>query len=624
MQRYIKTPEIQHVLHSITIGCNEKRFCHPLLLTPRGLAKNKDGQEVLHPKGYPLMYELIGGAVQEEPVHKWTSSSTCMDDLLPGERTVANKIKFFINLPEIRTLVIFHDKDGVCNQQCYGDHYHVITRSTVAMMTKFPEYRACNRQVSNAGGYMTCHKIKGSADKFLNYLQEDPEKIFLGTNCKIMLGMFNAVLTDTQSKLTWSRAEEDVDGGILTKQWDNVKWHGKDGMALSISSSSSSNAALASGGINKENCTPDHLMSEKPAQTIAYLYKELKKHPGARSVTQLMTKYAEDSQEWKTICQIGTSSTNRTSFDMALAKLDAEMAQKTPYEIIEEMDPTLHNYMLPMHSLALYNSWCAEQNIKPRYLYCIFVQLLSGLGKKRIGMYFQGAGNSGKTMLTNSCFNCIPSVVGNIVKDNFPLQSCGGKKIIIGEEVAFTTANLETYKDLMSGAKVQCAKKCTTPTECTPSIVLINSNMKYNSNLDSRSAAIIALRLFIFDDLKPSAVLKDAYDFFHPQLFCLGAPPTCLELAAIAKNQVDFFDDSPVKAAGHGLAYSFNGDWDDIPDVYDPISAAESEIFGTEENTCPDEQDCRIAGTIDSIRPRASSPSAADPGPSPSKHTRLA
>lgn len=551
MHRYLISKEKTY--HSVTVGCKNKTFVHPALLIPRAQAVNKDGDVVKHDRGFPIQYELKGDAVYEEVVTKWTGSQMAMADLTSAENFAVNKIKFFLNNPEWKCLVTFHDKNAICTDTVYGDHIHIVIESDIATMSRNNEYRTLYRNVTAAGGYVTSAKIHGCVHRYLMYLAEDTEKYFLGTNSGKMLGLFNDCSTDQQTLAKWSIHPEEEDRP-QKRAWDTLEWK--------ASTSKEPEAKKVA-----TEPAPSHLNNVKPGETIQYIYKQLRLNPGCTSINSLLCRYKEGSPEWYTMCTIGTSQASLKAFNIALGMAERDAESKAPVEVLKDLPDDIKGYMSPYHSLAMMNKWLQYQKIKPLYFMHVIRMLLEGEGRKRIGVYLHGSGNSGKTMISNSSWDCCAVMVGKMTSDSirFMCQCCGGKKIFIGEEIAITSPTIDIFKNMMSGAEVLCQRKNLVPDIATPNLVFMNSNVKYTHAIDSEQAAVIALRLYNFENLKKAHFLSECYGKLHPKMYLLPEKPTAAQYRDIKAGNDQSYTDEAVIVAGQDAAVIYDGNWEDIP-----------------------------------------------------------
>lgn len=590
MHKYLTQPDFSY--HSVTVGYKSKQWITPKLMVPRTPAINSKGEQVMHQNGFPIKIEIRGLDIFTTQVDKWTASQDATRQLPANVKSSMLKFQFFLHLDKWRALLVFHDKSKCNPKFANGNHVHVILETKIPALSVDNDFRTFQRHVQLSGGYCTTSKLTGSILHYLQYLAVDPEKIFMGTNSTAMLEMFTSqqqldpTLPKPPVRLNTWELQEEKDDGPKVRTWDQFDVVGESseenisgispecaGTMVPTTSDIGEEAALS------DRCAPKHLTNEKSGQTVEYIYNQLKRFQGVTTIQELMAKYEAFTPEWHVMCSIGSNTTSQKNFQLALGMIEDENNRKVPLEVIADLPDKMKGYMTPMHSLAILNAWLKEQNIKPRYWFTIMHTLLSNKGKKRCGVYLHGAGSAGKTMITNSTFNCIEPIVGRLTRDRFPFQVCGWKKMIIGEEVGITSANLDRFKDLMSGSKVSCDRKNKDPSYCQPSIVLLNSNVKHDHALDQKSSAILALRLYLFQNLTASAVITEnhCYGLLHPKLYCIPEKPSEIEMMDARANKEAKFTDEPLRGRTHKDAYVYQGSWDDIPADYVPDEDSDSE-----------------------------------------------
>ena len=254
----------------------------------------------------------------------------------------------------------------------------------------------------------------------------------------------------------------------------------------------------------------------------------------------MIGKFDESTKEFKALCTAVAQASGDKIFNAARNKYMEEMSNRSAYDVIQSLPDNIDKYMTPSDSFKIFNSWCIEQCIPERWLYVLINSLLKGKGKNFFCIYFQGESDSGKTMLSSSEFENVPCA-GKIAKDNFPWQMLGNKKIVLGEEIFVTQVNIDKYKDLLSGSKATCERKGTTPAYCKADICLLNSNIKFGTQLASSQMTIMKTRLYFIEGLRKSNVLKQAYGLLHPKLFTLAKSPSDDESMICMENDRLYF-----------------------------------------------------------------------------------
>lgn len=577
-------------------------FIRPQLIQPRRYAVNKDGKIIKAEAGYSKMYVVPTPSLYEEPVVLWNSDGVWLSQLGTRHLAAINAIKKFLSAAEYwKCLVVWHSRS--CNSSkgtdAHGEHIHVICKSPMAQVSRHALYRTAQRKVDACGGYMKSSHVKGNYRGLLAYLTKG-ERFFLGSNDSRLLKDFNDAIEMEemdQSKLQWSLEEEvitpeqSLDYQDLPDPFKNLSQKVYTGLnerrnnaavaTLDVpddtldqesiqtqpgpSSSSSSSSSQSVGGrpllgkpsvgnvafeeeivwpltLTKHQIdAPGHLNNEKMAQTVVYMTELVKKYPQAKSLTDMITSLTPESTEWRAVCTVAGASNGQKIFQIAKSQVTKENQEKPVMEQIKALPDVMKDYMTPHHSLAMLNAWLLEQAISPRYWYCLMNMLLRGLAIKKIGIYLHGESNSGKTMLSNSTWDCLASIVGYTTRDNFMFQDCAGKKIVVAEECAITQGNKDKFKSLMSGSQTTCERKNKEPGFCKAELVMMNSNVKIQHNLPQEDVKTFKTRMYEFNDLRKSTVLKDCYGLFHPKMYTLAEEATDDEIMLIQQNDRDEF-----------------------------------------------------------------------------------
>lgn len=573
MDRYLsKDTDVTH--YHVVIGHKTKNIIHPKLLQPRCQARDKNGAPVMGAGDYFKSFVMDDEQLRENPVYSWSSDNVCLCSLPNPEKNTVNSIKTFLNHSEdYQTAVVFHDKS--CSEEgkrgyAYGNHLHVLLKTELEQMYSHKLYRNMKRAVDKLNGYCKLSEITGDVMTFLHYLSGDDEKTFLGAKSQELLTMYLESENITGALKPYF--QRDVDEPLNAKKsMASYKWSLENDQTDAGPSQSRNLLPLDV----ETQVIPDNLRRDNSGKSVKYLLGLLKEHPKCRDISQLVSALTPFSEEWSAVVHCATTPGGKAAFNLALSQFIAELTDMTVAELVLQSEDNLDGYMSPRQSQAMFNAWCFEQNIKPK-MYCAVMQmLLSGKGQKRIGVYLHGQPNSGKTVMTNTMWTAFRDVVGVLTRDNFILQDCGGKKIVVGEEVAITPANLERFKDLMSGAIVKCERKCLAPVDCKPYMVFMNSNRTYSSQLDSQGAVAIKCRIYAFENLKRSKIMTSSsmLGYMHPKMFFDGMTPFTEDDFACLRSNLDIWNFEP---CGHGEVYS--GSWDEIghsiQDYSDPKHAA--------------------------------------------------
>ncbi|KAK3804445.1 hypothetical protein RRG08_042204 [Elysia crispata] len=220
--------------------------------------------------------------------------------------------------------------------------------------------------------------------------------------------------------------------------------------------------------------------------------------------------------------------------------------------------------LTPEQTLALFNAWCEEQQVNGRALAWIMIACLQARVYKKIGVYLQGASNSGKTYWTSTLFHPLSKLVGKMTTGGrFCLQDCGKKRIVVGEEIGIAADNVDRLKELMSGELTTFERKMKAPGTCKANLVLLNSNNLPFANVPQEKNAL-ENRMFLFRNLRRSKVLPAALKGMeatrpNPKFLRLIEPPTEQELQDLVAG---LYPRNSKVTDNLGLVPDFTGDWE--------------------------------------------------------------
>ena len=249
---------------------------------------------------------------------------------------------------------------------------------------------------------------------------------------------------------------------------------------------------------------------------------------------------------------------------MAQQECSALSQEADIYHRLDEVPDSLRNMLTPEQTLALFNAWSDEQNINAKALAWIIIACLQARVYKKIGVYLQGASNSGKTYWASTLFHPMSKLVGKMTTGGrFCLQDCCKKRIIVGEEVGIAADNVDRLKELMSGEVTTFERKMKSPGPCKANLVLLNSNNLPFANVPGEKQAL-ENRMFLFRNLKKSKVLPTALKGMdatkpNPKFLRLVEPPTTQQIQDLVAG---IYPRTSLVVDNLGLVPKFNGDWE--------------------------------------------------------------
>lgn len=571
MQKYLDKPQLKY--YHILVGHETKHIIHPELFCARR-AVEKDGQQVMTKDNYPKTYEIASLDLTDTTVTSWTSKNSHYGPLTGQEKGAINAVKKFINnQPEWKNMVVFHDTEcRIDNKYSYGNHLHIVVATKITQLSKHAAYRSMQQQIIKLGGTCRMGHIKEWVESFVKYLAKDTEKQFLGANGDELREMYKECEAMTGQMEQWKIEDED---SVAPKRAAAFEYE------------------LENDAQTEERQVPKHLNDKaKSADTVQYIINLLKDNKDAVTIQHLLRKYPINSETGKALCHIALSQGGNKAFELAQNYLTELDTLKTPEELILELPDEITDYMTPRQSQAMFNSWAKYQNINRRKYTAIMQYLLGGRGKKRIGVFMHGRPDSGKTVFSNTIWGPVNTIVGRVTREPlFLFQDCPKKRILVAEEMAITIANIENYKSALSGATLQCSIKNKTPENCTPYMVMMNSNTTYRYHLDGDKIEAIEVRIFNYENLKPFKLLKKMTGNMHPKLFYDNVSPLSQEEEIRIRTGEGEWTDEPI-----GYGEEFTGNWEEIPRMSNVPAAPESPMYEpvTPDYTANDSQEHRL------------------------------
>ena len=433
--------------YSVLIGHAEWDLVHPNYLIPRCLVKDKDGHYVYaNGKSFIKTYQMTQDDLLDHEVDHWSTPKH--EELSTGQDRVILELKAFLRNTNWKVLVVYHDKECSMNsnQPTYGSHLHLLWKTSVTQPSQDKQYRRLHRLVLQEKGYVKLRKLakptKINVSNYINYLINDDEKLFLGTNDQAMRERWNVLKANM-------KAEEFVDVNTCFDECEEPHEYtlkspkrkptpsslrnscrpGSIGHARGLGEAAAKDVVYIDEMVDNEvmpSHVPEFMVRDKSSDTFNFFYEIICKHPEVERLNVMISKYDSQSKEFKALCTAVAQASGDKIFNAARNKYIDNMSARTAYDVVSSLPDKIDKYMSPIDSLKIFNSWCIEQSIPERWLYVLIHSLLKGRGKKKIGLYLQGEADSGKTMMSSSIFECLPCA-GKIAKDNFPWQMLGNK-----------------------------------------------------------------------------------------------------------------------------------------------------------------------------------------------------
>ncbi|KAK3773244.1 hypothetical protein RRG08_012369 [Elysia crispata] len=274
-----------------------------------------------------------------------------------------------------------------------------------------------------AGIYLTV-SLKRHIERYLKERKtkfKDSEKQFLGTNSAFCLENITALL-DVQGQ---------VDGFQGTSEFDS------DADVLANINPALLRDDAQPTGSKRPAPTDLHPPRKRNKNTDnLYLFKRcIEENPDVGSLQEMVTIY-KNSEDYQALCDIFFDQRADKYWNMAQQECPNQSQDADILRRLNDLPDSLRHMMTPEQTLALFNAWCVEQDINARALAWVIIACLQGRVYKKIGVYLQGASNSGKTYWSSTLFQPLSKLVGKMTTGGrFCLQDCVNKRIIVGEEL---------------------------------------------------------------------------------------------------------------------------------------------------------------------------------------------
>ncbi|GFO18437.1 hypothetical protein PoB_004494200 [Plakobranchus ocellatus] len=547
MDRFVNTAT-QSLFHFV-ITPNRHLVANPELYQPMKAMLDKAGNVKYHDKyGYAMSVPIEYDDRLTTCVKKWQTPANILKEIPYIPRTIINKFKEFINSTDI---ALFHhatQKESLfCNYR-KPDHMHMVVQTEAKNSRDIPTFRSMERFLKSHDVDVYTKKVLQNPEKTYGYLINDPEKLFLGTNNPNIMKELEACqgmnLDPPQQD---DLSAEDYGSGNMPEATRPAQPTINPRKRLFSTADSTSNLDerlrdYAPSDTKYSRRDESAERRPKALQNLEVIKECLQNHPHCGQFSDLVAA-VRGTEIYDTVCSIYLDQRAEKIWNLAREELYKPEEQIDLFQHLQNMADNIKNTLTPQQTLALYNAWCEEQGINGKALAWFMISRLQNRAYQRIGVYLQGANNSGKTFWSTTLFAPLEALVGKMTTGGrFCLQDCERKRIIIGEEIAIGLDNIDRLKELMSGDITTCERKGKSVVRCKASLVLLNSINLPAFNVQHERQALMN-RLFLVRNLKPSKVLPLALDNMekfkpHPKFLTLINPPTDDELSMLNYNKL--------------------------------------------------------------------------------------
>lgn len=172
----------------------------------------------------------------------------------------------------------------------------------------------------------------------------------------------------------------------------------------------------------------------------------------------------------------------------------------TIYDCVKKTPDVMEGFMSVEHSVMVLNTWCREQQIKPRFFVALVQALMLGKGHRKTGIFFRGYKDFGHEKLFSQSTFAVCGA-GNI---NDGWETLKDKQMILGENISINKFNVEQYKALLLAKSLVVIKSINDQVLTTP---------------DTIEEKKMKARFYVFEELRDSYATSRCYGHLHPKMF---------------------------------------------------------------------------------------------------------
>ncbi|GFO18443.1 hypothetical protein PoB_004494800 [Plakobranchus ocellatus] len=549
------------------------------LLQPMKPMLDREGKVKLHEKfGFPMSTLLKEEDRLEFTVNKWLTPASHMKELDATPKMLINKIKDFLNTTDVS---MFHHEtqkeSAFCNYR-KPSNLHLLIRSQQRTIRDVQKYRSLERTLKQHQCDMFARKVLTDHNKVYSYCINDDEKLFLGTNSREQLEESDRVVGTNLGPPKDDDMQVEVSSVITTGEVVPTpalcappmnprkrKYMASVPDTTSQLGENTTEDYDDDPNTSKYTLTNDGKRRPKALQNLDLIKSALTLHPYCASFADLVTA-VRGTALYDQVCAIYLDQRADKIWNLAKEELLRPDEDIDLYQHLHDLPDDLKHTLTPMQTLALFNAWCEEQGTNAKAIAWFLVSRLQNRAYKRIGLYLQGAPNSGKTYWSSTLFAPLGAFVGKMTTGGrFCLQDCERKKIIVGEENGIGLDNIDRIKELMSGEVTTCERKGRSVVRCKANLILLNSNNMPATNVQHERQALMN-RIYLVLNLRPSTVLPAALRNMpnakpHPKFLTLIAPPTDEELHDLDNNQLVYRYEPAL--TNDGMILKYQSSWKD-------------------------------------------------------------
>ncbi|GFO18450.1 hypothetical protein PoB_004495500 [Plakobranchus ocellatus] len=377
-------------LHHLVVTPAKYKVARQELYQPMKPILDRDGNVRVHAKfNFPMSTAIPEDDRMNVLACKWLTPAPVLGTLDPTPKLLVNKLKDFMNTSEI---ALFNHKPlaephPFCNFR-KPEHLHILLHSKQQHLRDVPKYRGVERVLKANDCDIYTRKVIANEPKVYSYCINDPEKTFLGCNSKDLLFELNAVhgrasnpepLDQNDCETVQSTIDDEVQEIAepsrppLPPKVARKRTYLQSSMSSQVVDDDDDDEdqdQRATKYMIDNNSIPQK--RSKALQNLDSVKAALTKYPFCATFSDLVTA-CRGTPQYDTICSIYLDHRADKIWNLAREELVNNDEDLDLYNYLTELPDELKNTMTPMQTLALFNSWCEEQQVNVyKMSYCTF------------------------------------------------------------------------------------------------------------------------------------------------------------------------------------------------------------------------------------------------------------
>ncbi|KAK3705859.1 hypothetical protein RRG08_058940 [Elysia crispata] len=377
---------------------------HVRNFVPMQFVLDQNGQPRIHAKyGFTLTKPMDHDDLMKMSVTKWVTPAPAMQAMEYSVRNTVNVIKGFMNVNG--TAVFLHDttSNSKASKHCNfrkHSHLHIIVQSTKGYTRDLNKFRAMEHTLRNNEVELFTSTIKCTPDSLLKYMTSDPEKSYLGSNVSdlriAIQRLYEEAADDVTAELmlvsspqpqqqSTKRKRDMYEIDDNTEDDDDDDDDGDNNQEELIITIDDDDVAKER---QKNTKKPMDYLRQPPTKKPKrsknlVMLDELKvkaamlRHPHCATFPELVAA-ARGTADYDLICNCYLDALSEKLWALARDDIAPPDTSIDLMSCLESLNDDLPNTLTPEQTLALFNSWCSEQNVNAHKIAWFIVSRLQG------------------------------------------------------------------------------------------------------------------------------------------------------------------------------------------------------------------------------------------------------